>query len=209
MPDFETIEQQVEVGGHQFTLTTLADNQQFHDPNGVFEAAGVAPAMWSLFGILWESGLLLAEAMVTEPLADRTILETGCGLGLASMVIAHRGGTVIASDLHPLAGEFLSINVRHNHLQPIPFETLDWHHEYATLDKFDMIIGSDLLYERGQPELLANFVDHHSKAKSTMILTDPGRKQVGAYTRLMEANGFTSSIETHDTVRLIRYERST
>jgi predicted nicotinamide N-methyase len=209
MPDFETIEQRVEVGGQQFTLTTLADNQQFHDPDGVFEAAGVAPAMWSLFGILWESGILLAEVMATEPIANRTILEAGCGLGLASMVIAARGGSIVASDQHPLAGNFLEINTHQNNLDPIPFETVDWHNQSDTLDKFDLVIGSDLLYERGQPELLADFVDRHSKLKSTMILTDPGRKQVGIYSRLMADNGFTSSEVTRDKARLIRYERST
>ena len=209
MNDYNVSMEQVSAAGRAWTLTTLADRQQYFDPNGDYEAAGIAPAMWSIFGVVWAAGVLLANVMADEPIEDRSILEVGCGLGLASMVVYARGGDITASDLHPLAGEFLTGNLSHNGLADLPFETLDWNKLYPQLGTFDLIIGSDLLYERGQPDLLANFVHRHCKQSGDMILTDPGRHQVGKFNRLMAGNGFGADEKVHGKSKLMRYSRST
>lgn len=206
-PAFSVVEQTFDVAGRQWHLRTLEDRQQFFDPDGRFEAAGIAPAMWSLFGVIWPAGLQLAGYMAHFPLEGRRILEAGCGLALASMVVHARGGNIIASDIHPLAGEFLEHNLALNDLTGLEFRVMDWRDNYA-LD-IDLIIGSDLLYEREQPELLAGFVHRHLPAGGELILTDPGRGQVAKFNRLMRASGFDVSEAFSGKSRLGHYRRST
>lgn len=102
-------------GAASLSIRSLLDHQQFHDPHGTAMRLGISDAIWPLFGMLWPSGLQLAEIMVQQPtLAGRRILELGCGLGLASMVCHRQGADITASDCHPLAGQFLAENVRRN-----------------------------------------------------------------------------------------------
>lgn len=206
---YEVTEQVVEVAGRRWVLTTLKDRQQFHDPEGELEAAGIAPATWPLFGVVWDAGLLLAAAMSAEPIEGRRILEVGCGLGIASLVLQDRGADILATDIHPLAGEFLEDNAAANNVEMPPFVAVDWRNPPEDLGLFDLIIGSDLLYERDQPEGLAEFMARCCKEDGMVIITDPGRNQTGAFSREMRAFGF-HGLETRDgKSRLIRYSRST
>lgn len=165
--------------------------------------------MWSLFGVVWTAGVRLADIMATEPVDGLRILEVGCGLALASMVVHARGGNVVASDLHPLAGKFLAENLAANDLPPLRFEVLDWRLEYPALGHFDLIIGSDLLYERDQPESLANFVDRHcDPVRGRAIVTDPGRRQMARFTRLMRDRGFEVDAGVSAQARVARYSRA-
>ncbi len=56
---------------------------------------------------------------------------------------------ITATDYHPEAEKFLDINTELNKDDEIPFIRTCWSNEYQEeLGKFDLIIGSDLLYER-------------------------------------------------------------
>ena len=93
-------------GAADLLILSLLDRQQFNDPGGEAEALGISSAAWPLFGLLWPSGLRLAEAMALRPLLEgESILEIGCGLGLASLVSHRRGALVTASGLPPAGGQ--------------------------------------------------------------------------------------------------------
>lgn len=68
-------------------MRSLLDRQQFHDPDGNAEALGISSATWPLFGLLWPTGRVLAHAMVSFELKGRRVLELGCGMALASLVV--------------------------------------------------------------------------------------------------------------------------
>jgi predicted nicotinamide N-methyase len=119
---FET----VRGNGADLRMRSLLDRQQFHDPAGEAEQAGISSALWPLFGLLWPSGQVLAHAMQAFELDGKRILELGCGLALASLVIHRRGGDVTASDCHPLTETFLKENLRLNHLPPMKYRTGNW-----------------------------------------------------------------------------------
>jgi SAM-dependent methyltransferase len=133
--------------GIAYRIRCLIDGNQFDDPDGVTEALGISSASWPFFGMLWPSGLLLADLLSREPLGGGRILELGCGLGMASLVINARGGDILATDYHPRAEVFLHDNSRRNALTDTPFQRLDWRMPNPDLGVFDLIIGSDLLYE--------------------------------------------------------------
>src|SRR5436309_5037750 len=113
--------------------------------------------------------------MLSFELKGRRILEMGCGLGLASLVLHRRGADITASDCHPLAAAFLLENLRLNALPSMKYETADWSRPNPRLGAFDLIIGSDLLYDRGQPHALSEFVSLHSAPSVEVVIADPNR----------------------------------
>lgn len=183
------------INGSTYNIRSLQDKQQFHDPEGTAENMGISSATWSLFGTVWPSGLILADIMSSYEVAGINILEVGCGLGLASLITNERGAQHTASDYHPLADEFLQENNRLNELPPLHFERCDWAEAMPALGLFDLIIGSDLLYEPNHPALLSHFIDQHSSRSVKVIIIDPGRRQQGQFTRRMEGLGFAASFE--------------
>jgi len=172
-------------------LRTLRDNQQFLDPEGVAEALGISSATWPLFGIVWPSGMVLARHMLDYDIEGRRILEIGCGIGLASLVLNQREANITATDYHPEAGGFLSENVRLNQGNAIPFVRTGWADEADDLGQFDLIIGSDLLYEAEHVDLLSGFIDQHARDHCEIVIVDPGRGNHARFSKRMVALGYS------------------
>ncbi len=193
----ETVEYKtttITVGGYDFVIRALKDTQQYADPDGAADRAGITSTTWSLFGNMWPSGRILAEVMDEHSLTDLRVLELGCGLGLASLVAHRHGADMTASDYNPAAGEFLIENVSLNQLLPLTFHQCDWSKLQPEMGDFDLIIGSDLLYEPDHPALLSSFIDRHSKAAVEVIIIDPDRRQQREFTRAMEKLGYVYSM---------------
>lgn len=181
------------VGGRDFFVRALADLQQHDDADGAAARLGISSAQWSLFGVLWPAGLALADEMCTFPVAGKRILELGCGLGLASLVLQRRGADITASDHHPLARSFLAHNAEINGLEPLSFADVPWAGPNLELGTFDLVIGGDVLYERGHAALLAGFLGHHARRASEVVLTDPGRPHRSHFRARMTAQGYAGS----------------
>jgi predicted nicotinamide N-methyase len=179
------------VGAHDYHIRSLRDRQQFWDPDSLSAQAGISSALWPLFGVVWPAGLALAEEMSQFPIDGKRILEVGCGIGLCSLVLQQRGANITASDYHPLAEEFLRYNTDLNGLLPIHFQHAPWVGPNLDLGRFDLLVGSDLLYERDHPALLAAFLACHANPIAQVILTDPGRTYCGQFSTKMAAQGYT------------------
>ena len=186
---FETLR----LGGLDYRIRSLLDRQQYSDPDGVAERAGICSASWPLFGQVWPSARILAGLMQALPIAGRRILEIGCGLGLASLVLQRRGADITASDLHPSAAAFMTENLRLNDLTDLVFRTGSWSDTDPDLGRFDLIVGSDVLYERGLPSTLAGFIDRHSNVAVEVIIVDPDRGNRAAFNRDMALLGYSHS----------------
>lgn len=195
MPGYTTRILTIPVAGHDFRIRALSDLQQFADPTGRAQRAGIHSSLWSLFGQIWPAGRVLAETMSRVDIAGKRILELGCGLGLSSLVLAHRGADVVASDHHPLAESFLAYNAGLNDLPAIHYRDLPWELPDTTLGRFDLIIGSDVLYERGHGVQIAAMMERHARPDAELLLTDPGRGNVGGFSRAMALQGYAVSEE--------------
>ena len=190
MPGYQVKLETIPVAGVAMQVRSLLDKQQFHDPDGEAERLGISSATWPLFGMVWPSALVLAAHLQDAVLGQRRILEVGCGLALASLSLHRRHGDVTASDCHPLAGAFLGENLKLNALPALPYLHGDWATVNTELGLFDMIIGSDVLYERDQPGLLAAFIERHSQAAMEVVIVDPDRGNRAGFNRLMDTLGF-------------------
>jgi predicted nicotinamide N-methyase len=191
-------------GAEDLLIRSLADRQQFHDPQGHAALLGISSAAWPLFGLPWPSGLQLAARLAARPVrAGERILEIGCGLALPSLVGHRRGADVTASDCHPMAAAFLRANLRLNGLAPMSYRHGQWnvparerpregaHRGSVVRGRFDLIIGSDLLYERDARGGLATFIAHHAQADALVWIVDPDRGNRPAFHRDMARAGFS------------------
>ena len=190
MPGYATRQVVVHVGGVRFDLRALSDKQQFADPRGDAERAGISSASWSLFGQLWASSEVLAGSMAGFDVAGKRVLELGCGLGLSSLVLERRGADIVASDHHPLAESFLRHNAQANGIDMPAYVDLPWTGTAPGLGRFDVIIGSDVLYERDHVALLAALVHRHACRSAEVVIADPGRGERARFSRALRAQGF-------------------
>lgn len=194
MPGYQVKHQTVTIGGWDYAVCSLLDNQQYADPQGAAEDAGIGESVWPLFGQIWPSARVLALAMDSHAIAGKRILEIGAGLALASLVMHRRGGDVTVTDWHPLTETFLRDNLRANGLGALPYHAGSWALDDADgasgLGRFDLIVGSDVLYERQQPEQLARFIDQHAAPNAEVIIVDPDRGNRSAFGKAMAALGW-------------------
>jgi predicted nicotinamide N-methyase len=191
MPGYSTRNEVVSISGHAYRLRVLSDKQQFSDPDRHGPRLGISPAQWSLFGQLWPSGRLLAQAMQRFDVEGKRVLELGCGVGLASLVLQRRGADVVASDMHPLAEAFLSCNAALNALASVQYRQLRWDVPLPALGHFDLIIASDVLYEADYAALLAGVIDRHAHPRAEVVLTDPGPGNSGRFSGMLATRGFS------------------
>ena len=204
MPGYRTKQERISIAGvDDLVIRSLLDRQQFSDRDGAAERIGISSAAWPLFGLLWPSGALLAARLGARPVkAGERILEIGCGLALASLVGHRRGADMTASDRHPLTALFLAENLRLNNLTPMKYLHGDWDAPgddgAGTAGGFDLIVGSDLLYERDASGALAGFVSRHAKASCEVWIVDPDRSNRPAFNRRMADDGFTRHEERLD-----------
>jgi predicted nicotinamide N-methyase len=231
MSEYRTKQERVAIAGDaDLVIRSLLDREQHSDPDGAAERLGISSASWPMFGVLWPSATHLAARLAARPVrAGERILEIGCGLALASLVAHRRGADVTASDRHPLAPVFLAENLKLNGLAPMKYLHGDWsapaiatkagnasdaRHE----ERFDLIVGSDVLYERDVEGGLAGFVGRHAKPGCEVWIVDPDRSNRPAFNRRMAAAGFVRREERLDVAaapgveaykgRLLVYERT-
>lgn len=184
--------QTVEFGKIDIHLCTLRNRQEFYDPKGIAEKIGISSATWPLFGVIWPSSLVLAHFISDYSTGSKRILEIGCGMALSSLLLNKRSDDITATDYHPETGKFLQRNTLLNEDQPIAYEQVDWAIGDDTLGLFDLIIGSDLLYEEQHVDLLAHFIENHSKPTCEVILVDPGRGRKNKLSARMIEFGYSS-----------------
>ncbi len=185
--------QTIEFGCTDIHLRTLRDNQEYSDVDGIALRLGISSAAWPLFGIVWSSGNVLAHVMFNHDIEGLRVLEVGCGIALASLVLNHRHANITATDYHPEAENFLRENVLLNSGAHIPFVRTGWGDESTELGAFDLIIGSDILYERTHVNILSGFIEQHAAPHCDVILVDPGRGHHACFSKKMISLGYLHS----------------
>jgi predicted nicotinamide N-methyase len=167
--------QTIEFGDIDIHLRAPRNRQEYSDDDGVAARLGIHSSNWSLYGVVWASGEMLARLMLEHEIKGKRILEVGCGIGLASLVLNRRDADITATDYHPNAEAFLEENTCLNN-------------------------GSDLLYEYDQAELLASFVDQHAKPRCMVLILDPGRKHHSRFSNNMIERGYSHQQGTPDDI---------
>lgn len=155
------------------------------------------------FGVAWEAGLGLAHFLETQTnldLKNKTALEIGCGLALPSFVLKQKGSFVLACDFHDDVSTFLAHNQELNQIK-FDYKKMNWRSGNLSEEKYDFVLGSDILYESNHPHFVAKTLTSFAKENAFIILSDPGRNYINSfleamnpYAKLIEK--FSYSVET-------------
>lgn len=134
------------------------------------------------FGVLWPASEGLSEFLMDHPqlVKGKKVLEIGCGVGLPSMVASFLGGEVLATDFHPDVEEFFLRNCRHSVVR-CSYERMNWREENHYEGSFDVVLGSDILYESKHPQEVAKALSRFLRPNGLIILADPGRSYVNMF----------------------------
>lgn len=152
------------------------------------------------FGVMWEAGIGLSQHLTRELCAGKKIIEIGCGLALPSFVATRFGGDVIATDFHIDVPVFLKLNQEKNNIS-FKYNELNWREHIQKNDKnefgkFDLVLGSDILYESQQPDQVAQALISLLKPGGKILLSDPGRAYVQKFVSCMQALGYPEKFMT-------------
>jgi predicted nicotinamide N-methyase len=133
------------------------------------EWAPLAP-YWS---VLWRSGMALARQLDGESLRGLRVVELGCGLAAPSIAAARGGADVIATDGDSDALQLVVRNAEANDVQ-VEIDMVDWGDPDELLERgpFDLVLGSDILYERPSVAMLLELLP---RLAPQAWIADPGR----------------------------------
>lgn len=86
---------------------------------------------------------------------------------------------------------FLAYNAALNALDSVPYRQLDWEAGARDMGQFDMIIASDVLYEARHATMLAELIPQLARPTCEIVISDPGRGNANALSRMLAAIGFS------------------
>src|SRR5438094_2682612 len=124
---------------------------------------------------IWPSARVLATYVARLDGAGRSLLELGCGAGLVATAAALAGFDVCATDYYEDALRFTELNVAEHTGQMPDTRLVDWRELPRDLGRFDLVVGSDVLYERAYGALVARAIDITLKRGGEAVIADPGR----------------------------------
>ena len=124
---------------------------------------------------LWPSARVLAAEVLRAPGAGERVIELGCGSGLVACCAALAGFQVTVTDYYEDATRFARLNAWRNAGIAIRARMVDWRAIPAKLGRFDLVLASDVLYERPYGGLVAGAISKLLAPGGRAIVADPGR----------------------------------
>jgi predicted nicotinamide N-methyase len=139
------------------------------------EWAPLAP-YWS---VLWRSGVALGRELDGEEIRGLRVVELGCGLAVPSIAAARAGAIALATDADPEALDLVACNARANYVF-VETAKVEWAKpdELVARGPFDLVLGTDILYERSGVALLLNLLP---RLAPQAWIADPGRPAAEAF----------------------------
>jgi predicted nicotinamide N-methyase len=126
---------------------------------------------------LWPSAIGLSQFIEENPLIfrDKSLIELGAGLGLPSLIASNYSKHILTTDLLPDAIAFAQRNAFLNEINHIRYELLDWRKINQDYAKYDVILASDIAYEKRFFEYLPSSIKKLMHNDSVAIISEPGR----------------------------------
>jgi len=179
----------LELAGRTFSLIRLEDMEALWD--GIGEETFGGDEHMPYWAELWPASLLLAAWLLSHAraIAGRRCLDLGCGMGLSAMAGAAGGARVVAVDYEERAVAHAATNAAANDLPLLPV-VMDWRHPCLTAERFDLIWGSDILYETRFYEPLTRLFRTLPGPGGRIWLADPWREVSRPVWSRLAADGF-------------------
>ncbi len=196
--------EELDIAGHRFSMTVVRDSYALVDAIApeVFAANERLP-YWA---DLWTSSLELARWCLIDPsVAGVSVLEIGCGVGLAGIAAAQAGARVLMTDVDPEALMFARYNAFKNLPEPVMRSSLsvgvlDWDAPGA-VEPVDLLLGGDVIYERSIFNRLLDLFDIALRPQGVAVLTDPDRAIGRAFLERASERGYEIRSEAQKVAR--------
>ncbi len=127
----------------------------------------------------WPGGAALARVLLDTPelVRGRTVLDVGCGGGVAALAAATAGAaSVLAADIDPWAVAVTSLAARRQGLvvDGVTGDVTGPEHP-ANAEVREVVLCGDVAYERSGAPRIRSFLDACGSAGATVLVADPGR----------------------------------
>ena len=153
---------------------------------------------------VWESSLLLGRFFAKPQAAGESlsVLDLGCGMGLAGTAAAAAGHRVLLADFQTPALLFARYNALRNAADPsaVRVRRVDWRADRLG-ERFDLILGADVLYDRADWPHLLEFWAAHLAGGGKLILGEPGRQTGREFTDRLAGWGWSFTESSADGAR--------
>lgn len=194
------VQRQFAFGGQDLKLWVVEDPNALMD--GMTEADFGDEEKMPYWAALWPASLELANYMAGRGLpANARVLELGCGLGLNGILAAKLGAKVMVSDWYHEAVKIAAENGRLNGVE-VTAAWMDWN-KLPPLEPFDVILGSDILYEDRNHVPVLNALSMLLSKGGEAWLSDPGRAHLSDFVRLAEGKGWVVRQERLGSVAVV------
>jgi predicted nicotinamide N-methyase len=177
---FRVVETRVEINNRALAILHPASAEDLIDEKE-FEQDERLP-YWAE---LWPSARVLGGWMLPMAGDGRSLLELGCGTGLVATCAALAGFSVVVSDYYKDALRFAQVNAWRNGALVPDGLILDWRNLSPDCGRYDVVVASDVLYERPYGGFVARALDATLADDGVAWVADPGRVARDAFVRAL------------------------
>ena len=169
---YETDVSPITIGDRRLKFFVPKSLDPFFNKDDVFNE-------FPLWSKIWEASIVLANYMADIPVdPQRHLLEIGCGIGVVGIVAAQFGHRVTMTEYNRDSLDFARANARVNHTgesSAPEIVELDWT-KPALEGRFDMILGSEVIYKEEYFDPLNALFRRYLKPGGEIILAEGLRK---------------------------------
>jgi predicted nicotinamide N-methyase len=174
---FDVMVEDVPVGAHQFRIASVRRPDKLLD--AITAEEFLRDERLPYWAELWTSAIILAQHVLGDPaVRGKSVLELGCGLGLAGIAAARAGADVTMTDYDEDALLFArwnaAVNLDASTAERTQILPLDWREPAAV--RYDIILGADIVYERRHFAPLWKYFSGALKPGGRVVLGEPGRQ---------------------------------
>ncbi|ACF15081.1 Methyltransferase type 12 [Chloroherpeton thalassium ATCC 35110] len=190
---YELSEATYAVSGKKLKIFSVADSYALLDR--ITDEEFVKDEQMPYWAEIWPASMVLAKYIFEKlPVAGKSCIELGAGVGLVSVAAALAGGNTLATDYAKEAIPFIRLNALLNGAT-LEAQTLDW--RLVTLsEKYDFIFAADVLYERRNQLPILNAIDKLLSKTGVAIVADPRRQIAENFIHMVRENEFQVSVSS-------------
>lgn len=208
---FNTVTTDVDIGPRTFSILRPSNSDDL-----IREEDFVRDERLPYWADIWPASTILAAHLVSLAKSNRPGsrgrgLELGCGVGVVTLGAMVAGYDMLATDYYTDALAFTRANAWKEFGRSPEARMIDWRKFPRDVKGFDLILASDVLYEKEYALILPGIFKRALAPGGMVILADPGRigvpefrdecKSVGLVIRSETTHPFDSG-EIHQSIDL-------